>query len=95
MKKVFATPQEILEEFRAILQLEKKAANVYHQLAQECGDEEVGKMLEKISQDERAHVEIAQTLFELVQRLVEHMEWPGQIDLDPLKHLNHSPRRDG
>jgi rubrerythrin len=70
MKKLLTTPQEILEEFRTILQLEKKAASVYRQLAQDCDDEEVGQMLERISQEELHHAEIAETLFALAEGFI-------------------------
>ena len=55
----------ILKEFQTILSLEEKAAKTYHQLAEDCQDEQVKRILEQISQDEWSHVKIAQKLVEI------------------------------
>jgi rubrerythrin len=60
--------EKILEEFRFILELEKKAAALYHQLAEDCDHPEVCAVLEKISQEERAHAKIATLLVETAER---------------------------
>ena len=62
MRKPLAACEQILEEFRMILQLEKKAAESYHQLAQDCDHPEVSQMLERISREEFGHAAIAARL---------------------------------
>ncbi len=61
MRKLDACGQ-VLEEFRKILQLEEKAAETYHQLAQDCDHPEVSQMLERISREEFGHAAIAARL---------------------------------
>ena len=62
MRKPIQSCEKILEEFRIILELEKKAAETYHQLAQDCDHPEVAQVLEKISREECEHAAIAARL---------------------------------
>ena len=62
MRRRFEACEQILEEFRKILQLEKKAAETYHQLAQDCDHSEVSQMLERISREEFRHSDLADRL---------------------------------
>ena len=61
----------ILKEFQTILGLEEEAAWAYHQLAEDCDDKEVKKILEQISNEEWAHVVIAQKLVKIAKRALE------------------------
>lgn len=70
-KKIIRSPKEILRDFEEILSLEQRAAEVYHQIAEDCDDEEIKFQLEEISQEEKGHVKIAQELVQIAQALVE------------------------
>lgn len=62
--------KEALGEFQAILALEEKAAHTYHQLAEDCEDEEVKERLEEISRQEFSHKKIAEQLVELAKKMI-------------------------
>ena len=62
MRRPIEACEKFLEEFRMILQLENKAAETYHQLAQDCDHPEVSQMLERISREEFRHADLADRL---------------------------------
>lgn len=69
--KLICRPEDIVREFQEILSLEEKAAQVYHQLAQDCDHPEVRRMLEKMAGEEREHAGYARELVEIVTKYLQ------------------------
>jgi rubrerythrin len=84
MRKPIQSCEKILEEFRIILELEKKAAETYHQLAQDCDHPEVAQVLEKISREECEHAAIAARLVNTAEH---YAKKSLNIPIRPLKTL--------
>ncbi len=69
-EELIRTPEEILREFRIIFDLEKKAAEIYQQLAQDCEHPEIRIALENISMEERVHMKVAKKLVQIVEKKI-------------------------
>ena len=70
MKKIRRNPEQILNAFREIQSLEKKAERIYHQLSEDCDDPWAKERLEMISLEERVHAGIARKLVLYTQKIL-------------------------